>query len=203
MTVSALSSTNKEYLRAWNEFEVMCRDCRACRLRESASRVVVYRGGRTAPLMIIGEAPGEEEDKQGNPFVGRSGQLLQNLLYAFGLNDSICHICNIVKCHPPQNRRPEPDEIAACKKLLAVQTRLVRPRVILLCGSTAHEAFFGTKPVMHDVRGTFIERNGYYILTTFHPAYALRNESGKPAMYNDIRKVRDKLRELGLMPDDN
>ena len=155
-----------EFDMKWEAFEAKCKGCNNCGLRAGCANVVIYRGSRKAPLMIIGEAPGENEDIQGLPFVGRSGQLLQNLLGSYGFTSNDYHICNIAKCRPPQNRRPTPEEIHACKPLLAEQFMLVRPKVILLCGSTAYEGFFGTKPVMHDVRGVFIEKNGYYIMTT-------------------------------------
>ena len=190
----------EEFNNKWNEFEAMCRACNNCPLRQNATNTVIYRGGRQAPLMIVGEAPGANEDMEGRPFVGRSGQLLQSLLASYGFSDEDYHICNICKCRPPQNRRPEPVEIAACKRLLAVQFRLVRPKVILLCGSTAYEGFFGQKVRMSDVRGRFIENNGYYIMTTYHPAYALRDPKQKIPIYEDMGKVRNKLEDMGLLP---
>ena len=191
--------TAEEFDVKWNEFEDACRVCNNCPLRQNATNTVIYRGGRRASLMVVGEAPGANEDLEGRPFVGRSGQLLQSLLASYGLGDEDYHICNICKCRPPQNRRPEPSEIMACKKLLATQFRLVRPKVILLCGSTAYEGFFGQKVKMGDVRGRFIESNGYYIMTTYHPAYALRDPKQKIPIYEDMGKVRTKLEELGLL----
>ena len=189
-----------EFDARWRAFEEKCRQCKACALRENATNTVIYRGSRTAPLMIIGEAPGAEEDAVGQPFVGKSGQLLQNLLVAFDIDEKMYHICNIVKCRPPENRRPEREEAAACKKLLAEQFYLVRPKIIVLSGSTAYEAFYDKKPVMRDVRGKWDERNGYYIMTTYHPAYALRNEGMKIPLYEDIAKVRAKMEEIGVVP---
>lgn len=191
--------TEAEFNSSWEKFESDCRSCRDCGLCETVTNVVIYRGARQAPLMVIGEAPGANEDMQGKPFVGRSGQLLQSLLQSYGFDDTTYHICNICKCRPPENRRPTPSEIAACKRHLAAQFRLVRPKVILLCGSTAYEAFFGKKPIMKNVRGIFEEKNGYYIMTTFHPAYALRDPKNKIPMYDDLGKVRAKLEELGLV----
>jgi len=190
---------SSEFDAKWAEFEKMCLDCHGCGLKDTVTNVVIYRGARRAPLMIVGEAPGAEEDKEGRPFVGRSGRLLQSLIEAYGFTENDYHICNICKCRPPENRRPEVSEIAACKKNLAVQFRLVQPKVILLCGSTAYEGFFGSKPVMKEVRGQFIEKNGYYIMTTYHPAFALRNPANKLPIFEDMGKVRDKLTELGLM----
>ena len=192
--------TPEEFNAKWSEFENMCNNCTGCDLRDGVTNVVIYRGSRTAPLMIVGEAPGADEDRIGKPFVGRSGKLLQSLIEAYGFGDGDYHICNIAKCRPPQNRRPTPSEIHACKPLLAEQFRLVRPKVILLCGSTAYEAFFGEKPVMRDVRGFFIEKNGFYIMTTYHPAFALRNPRNQLPIYEDMGKVRTKLTEIGAMP---
>ena len=190
---------DQKFENKWENFENMCRGCTGCSLKETVTNVVIYRGSKTAPLMIVGEAPGADEDRIGKPFVGRSGKLLQNLIESYGFTDKDYHICNICKCRPPENRRPTPLEIAACKKNLAVQFNLVQPKVILLCGSTAYEGFFGEKPVMKDVRGKFIEKNGYYIMTTYHPAFALRNPANKVPIFEDMGKVRSKLTELGLM----
>lgn len=190
---------SSEFDAKWKEFEDKCLSCKGCGLKDTVTNVVIYRGSRQAPLMIVGEAPGAEEDAMGKPFVGRSGRLLQNLIDSYGFSEEDYHICNICKCRPPENRRPTPSEIAACKKNLAVQFRLVQPKVVLLCGSTAYEGFFGEKPVMKEVRGKFIEKNGFYIMTTYHPAFALRNPANKVPIFEDMGKVRDKLAELGLM----
>ncbi len=160
-----------DFDKKWEAFEARCKACHNCGLRDGCTNVVIYRGSS-----------------------------LQNLLGSYGFTNNDYHICNIAKCRPPQNRRPTPEEIHCCKPLLAEQFMLVRPKVILLCGSTAYEGFFGTKPVMHDVRGRFIEKNGYYIMTTYHPAYALRNPANKMPIYEDMGKVRDKLTEIGAMP---
>ncbi len=189
-----MSNDNK-----WELFEAECKNCTNCGLADTRTNVVIYRGSKTAPLMIVGEAPGNNEDLQGLPFVGRSGQLLQFLLGSYGLTDEDYHICNICKCRPPENRRPTAEEVKACKNLLGKQFGLVKPKVVLLCGSTAYEAFFNAKPVMKDVRGKFIERNGYLIMTTFHPAYALRNPKMKAPMLEDLGLVCEKLVSLGLI----
>lgn len=180
----------------WDSFIAECKACEACGLRQGAKQVVIYRGNQTAKLMVIGEAPGATEDEEGKPFVGRSGQLLQSILEAVGLTEADYHICNIVKCRPPENRRPLANEIVACKRLLAKQFKLVNPKVILLCGKTAYEAFFNESPVMRDCRGHFIEKKGYSIMTTYHPAYALRDPRAKIPMYDDILLVKNKLDEI-------
>lgn len=190
---------NETFVKQWKEFEDGIRNCQMCSLCQNRTNVVIYRGARKAPLMIIGEAPGAEEDEKGLPFVGKSGKLLQNLLNSLDFKIDDYHICNICRCRPPENKRPESSEIAACKKHLAKEFMLVRPKVILLMGSTAYEAFFGQKPLMKDVRGVFIEKNGYLIMTTYHPAYALRNPQGKIPIYEDVLKVRNKLSEMGIL----
>ena len=188
-----------DFDKKWEEFESSCRSCESCDLCKNRTNVVIYRGSRKAPLMIIGEAPGESEDLEGKPFVGRSGKLLQNLINSFGISEEDYHICNICKCRPPENRRPEPSEIKACKTHLAEQFRLVKPKIILLCGSTAYEGFFNEKPLMGQVRGNFTVRNGYEIMTTYHPAYALRNPKMKVPMMEDFEKVYNRLVELNLI----
>ncbi|MCQ2533721.1 MAG: uracil-DNA glycosylase [Clostridia bacterium] len=192
--------SNNVDMEKWKLFEEECRNCSKCGLRDNATNTVIYRGSLNAPLMVIGEAPGENEDLQGLPFVGRSGQLLQNLLQSFGFTDKDYHICNICKCRPPENRRPTPEEVKACKELLAKQFMFVKPKVILLCGATAYEAFFNPdkKPRMSEVRGKFVEKGGCSIMTTYHPAFLLRNPSSKVYMYDDVQLVVDKLKELGL-----
>lgn len=185
----------------WMLFEKECRECHECGLSKTRNSVVIYRGNTSAPLMVVGEAPGKNEDEQGKPFVGRSGQLLQLLLTTAGFKPDEIHVCNIVKCRPPENRRPTASEILSCKKLLAKQFELVSPKMVLLCGATAYEAFFNQKPNMHEVRGNFIKRGNYYIMTTFHPAYALRDPKQKIPMLEDITAVRTKLTELGILPE--
>lgn len=191
--------TAEEYIKLWKDFEDKCNNCNSCGLRATANNVVVFRGARHANLMIIGEGPGEQEDIEGKPFVGKSGQLLQTLINAMGFTNKDYHICNIVKCRPPENRKPADDEIKACKKLLAEQFKLVMPKVILLCGATAYEAFFGERKKMGEVRGFWVEKNGYLILTTYHPAYIARYPEHRVKLYEDVLKVKEKMQELGLM----
>lgn len=187
-----------EYNKYWEVFEENCKNCNACGLREGANNVVVYRGSRLAPLMIVGEAPGEQEDQQGKPFVGKSGQHMQNLINALGFTSKHYHICNIIKCRPPQNRKPVDSEVAACKRLLAQQFKLVRPKIVLLCGMVAHQAFFGEGGRMEEVRGHFVEKNGYLLMTTYHPAYVLRNPDKRVGFYEDVEKIKNKMIELNL-----
>lgn len=183
----------------WQAFVHKCQACQACSLAESRQHVVVWRGGIKAPLMILGEGPGADEDRLGIPFVGRSGKLLDQLLTSFGLEPQDYHICNIVKCRPPGNRVPSREEAAACRPLLKEQMQLVRPTVYLLMGATAYRYFTGSDQGITKARGLWTCSNDCYILPTFHPAYVLRDPSKKPLLWQDLAAVRQKLEELRLI----
>ena len=155
-----------------------CEQCTACDLALTRERVVISRGAATAPLMLIGEAPGAREDALGQPFVGRSGQLLDRLLLEVGLNpESDLYICNAVKCRPPQNRRPKRAELTACRPWLDRQIDQVNPRVIVLLGATAVESLLGIKGGMTQLRGQWLSWDGRDVMPIFHPSYLLRNPS--------------------------
>ena len=177
--------------------------CQRCGLAPTRTNVVVSRGNPQAPIMIIGEGPGQQEDEQGLPFVGRSGQLLEKILAAVRLNsEKDVYICNIVKCRPPGNRNPTMPEIKACKPYILEQIRLVDPKIILLTGATAVKGIIPSeKRGITKIRGTWIEWEGRLCMPILHPAYLLRNpsrEPGKPKwlMWQDIQAVRAKLDEL-------
>ncbi|MGF1567511.1 MAG: uracil-DNA glycosylase family protein [Nodosilinea sp.] len=176
-----------------------CRHCQRCELAAGRTNVVVSRGSATAPILIIGEGPGQQEDEQGLPFVGRSGQLLEKILAAVRLDTAKdVYICNIVKCRPPENRVPTPVEVAACKGYLLEQIRLVDPKIILLTGATAVRGLLGDKRGITKIRGQWMEWEGRLCMPIFHPAYLLRNpskEKGSPKwlMWQDIQAVREKL----------
>ncbi|MBD1875265.1 uracil-DNA glycosylase [Nodosilinea sp. FACHB-131] len=179
-----------------------CRGCLRCDLSETRTNVVVSRGSPTAPVLIIGEGPGQQEDEQGVPFVGKSGQLLEKILESVRFNtDTDVYICNIVKCRPPENRVPTTAEVAACKGYLLEQIRMVDPKIILLTGATALKALLGVKSGISKVRGQWMEWEGRLCMPIFHPAYLLRNPSrdkGSPKwlMWQDIQAVRAKVDEL-------
>jgi uracil-DNA glycosylase len=183
----------------WSDFVRECQSCTRCDLSKTRTHVVVYRGSVRAPLMFVGEGPGASEDAQGIPFVGAAGKLLDLLLTAFDLTPDLYHICNIVKCRPPENRAPSPDEAAACKKLLATQIRFVKPKIIVLLGATAYKNFTGLTKGITQIRGQWIEKNGFYILPTYHPAYILRNNNERITLWKDLEQVRDKLEEMGFV----
>ncbi len=188
-----------DFRAAWQQFVRECGQCRNCELGGTRKNIVVWRGSEQAPLMFIGEGPGAEEDEQGKPFVGAAGRLLDLLLTGCGLEPDVFHICNIVKCRPPQNRVPTPEEAKACKPLLARQFRLVRPKIIVLLGATAYKYFTGNTDGISKIRGEWIEKSGYLIMPTFHPAYILRNNNERGKLWDDISKVRQKMEELGLI----
>ncbi len=185
---------------SWNDFVEECRSCQACPLAQTRKNVVIYRGSVVAPIMFVGEGPGATEDEQGLPFVGQAGRLLQLLLDAQGFKEKDFHIANVVKCRPPENRVPTDAEASACKKLLGKQILIAKPKIIVLLGKTAYTLFTGDKNAkMTQIRGVFLEKNGYLILPTFHPAYILRNNNERIKLWQDIAMVRRKAEELGFM----
>lgn len=183
----------------WPDFLEECRQCKQCTLSASRKNVVIYRGAIEAPLMIVGEGPGAHEDEQGEPFVGQAGRLLNLLLEAYCFTPNDYHICNIVKCRPPENRVPTQDEAKSCMPLLAKQIRFAKPKVIVLLGGTAYKYFLNPEESISKARGNWIEKSKFLIMPTFHPAYILRNNRERVSLWKDIGLVREKLEELGLM----
>lgn len=170
--------------------------CQKCRLCAGRTYPVPGEGNPHARLMFIGEGPGHDEDQTGRPFVGRAGQLLDKMIGAIGLSREDVFIANVVKCRPPQNRAPEADEVAACMPYLRAQVGLIRPQVIVLLGSSALGAILGPEHRITRERGAWVERKGVWFMPTFHPAALLRDESKKRPVWEDLKKVRDKLQEL-------
>ena len=183
----------------WEELTSACSTCRKCDLCETRTNVVFGVGNREADLMLIGEGPGENEDLQGEPFVGLGGKLLDKMLAAVDLDrHSNVYIANIVKCRPPRNRDPEPQEQEACLDWLRAQVSLVHPKIIVCLGRIA-----ATKLIKPDMKitkehGIFFEKGGILMMATLHPAALLRNPGNKPAAFEDFLKLRKKLDELGL-----
>jgi DNA polymerase len=184
-----------------------CGACRRCSLGASRLNVVVSRGNPRARLMVIGEGPGAQEDELGQPFVGRSGQLLDQMLESVGLHsNSDAYVCNIVKCRPPENRKPTALEMAACRPWLDQQIALVDPQVILLAGATAVEGLLGIKGGITKLRGQWRQGEagsleGRWLMPIFHPSYLLRNpskERGAPKWltWHDLQDVQRRLVQL-------
>ena len=186
---------------SWELFERQVESCAMCPLHNGIHHKVPGQGDRTAPLMLIGEGPGEREDLEGLAFVGAAGQLLTRMLAAIDLPRDRVYICNIVKCRPPFNRNPEPEEMAACMLHLRMQVALVRPRVIVLLGGTAAKATLDPNLHITRARGQWTERKGIWMMPTYHPSFLLRDESRKHEAWEDMQSLRRKLTELGLYPD--
>jgi DNA polymerase len=170
-------------------------DCKRCGLCEGRTHIVHSEGNPQARLMFVGEAPGADEDAQARPFVGRAGQLLNKIIEAIGMKREEVFIGNINRCRPPANRAPMPDEAAACKPFLMREIAVVRPDVIVVMGNTAMKNLLGTKEGITKLRGIFQDYHGVKVMPTFHPAYLLRDPSKKRETWEDMKKVRDYLKE--------
>jgi DNA polymerase len=171
-------------------------DCTRCKLsRLGRSQVVFGVGNPTADLMFIGEAPGADEDAQGVPFVGRAGQLLTRIIEAIGLTRDEVYIANVIKCRPPQNRNPEPDEIETCEPFLFQQIDLIRPRVIVALGTFAARTLLRTLDPISRLRGRTYDYRGAKLIPTFHPAYLLRNPSSKREVWEDMKMAKKLLEQ--------
>lgn len=171
--------------------------CRACALANNRHQVVYGEGNPRSRLMFIGEGPGAEEDRQGRPFVGPAGQLLDQMLKAMGMTrQEHVYIANVVKCRPPGNRVPLPEEIAACRSHFDRQIALINPDIVVLLGSTALQALFGRHQRITRARGQWIRHNNRWWMPTYHPAALLRNPTWKRDVWNDLKQVIDQYRML-------
>jgi DNA polymerase len=158
--------------------------------------VVFGEGNPDADLMFIGEGPGFYEDQTGRPFVGKAGQLLDRITAAIEMERGDVYIANVVKCHPPADRQPDPNEAQACLPVLLAQIEIVQPKVICLLGATAAKYMTGTQIGITRLRGRWLDYKGIPMMPTYHPSYLLRNPSAKRPCWEDMQKVRDKVREL-------
>ncbi len=168
-------------------------NCRRCRLCEGRTQVVFGVGDPRARLMFIGEGPGQEEDRLGEPFVGRAGKLLDAMLRAMGFPRREVYIANVVKCRPPGNRDPQDDEVAACRPFLERQVELVNPEVIVTLGRVAARHLLGRTEAMRELRGRWVNWRGRRVLPTYHPAFLLRTPSAKAEAWRDLKEVRRAL----------
>ena len=169
--------------------------CTRCPLHENRRNIVFGRGNPQAPLVLVGEAPGRDEDIKGLPFVGEAGRLLDNILRAMELTRDDVYICNVCKCRPPGNRDPEPGEMAVCQSFLKRQLAVIRPRLLVTLGRIAAQTLLNARTPISRLRGVWREYEGVPLMPTYHPAYLLRNPSGKKEVWEDMKQVLRKLRE--------
>jgi DNA polymerase len=169
-----------------------CVRCKLCRL--GRKQIVFGVGNPNADLMFVGEAPGRDEDVQGIPFVGRAGQKLTQIIEAIGLKRDDVYIANVIKCRPPENRNPEPDEVESCEPFLKKQIDLVRPKIVVALGKFAVQCLLQSKQPISRLRGNWHDYHGVKLMPTFHPAYLLRNPGDKKLVWEDIKKVIQELK---------
>jgi DNA polymerase len=172
-------------------------ECTRCRLHKQRNKIVFGAGNPRAELVFVGEGPGHDEDVQGLPFVGRAGKLLTQMIEAMGLERGDVYICNVVKCRPPENRKPEDDEVATCSPFLYRQLDVIAPKAIVCLGGVAAQELLKTKDPISRYRGIWFDFRNSKLLATYHPAYLLRNPNAKGEVWKDLQKV---MLFLGLKP---
>jgi DNA polymerase len=180
---------------AFDALRAEAHDCTKCRLAGTRTNVVFGVGNPDADLMFIGEAPGRDEDERGEPFVGRAGQLLTDIIKAMKLTRDDVYIANVIKCRPPENRNPEPDELEACRPFIRRQVELIQPKVIVTLGKFGLQSLTGKGYGISAVRGQWLDYNGIKLMPTYHPAYLLRTPAAKKDVWQDMKKV---MAELGI-----
>lgn len=186
---------NRETAQPFDALRTEALACTKCRLAGTRKNVVFGVGNPNADLMFIGEAPGRDEDLQGEPFVGRAGQLLTDIIKAMKLSREDVYIANVIKCRPPENRNPEPDELDACRPFIQRQIESIRPKVIVTLGRFALQSLTGKGYRISSVRGQWLEHEGVKLMPTWHPAYLLRTPAAKKDVWADMKKV---MAELGM-----
>lgn len=183
----------------WQELKDACMNCEKCELYKTRTNVVFGAGQKNAEILFVGEGPGEQEDLTGEPFVGRAGQLLDKFLDYIGLDrNTNVFIGNVVKCRPPQNRDPRPEETEVCIDWLREQVRQMRPKIIVCLGRISAQRLISPNFKVTQEHGDFIEKGGILFMGTFHPAAILRDPRRKPEAFEDFLKLRDKIAQLGL-----
>lgn len=189
----ASGSTERESL---DQIRADLGDCQRCGLARQRHHLVFGCGDPAAALVLVGEGPGREEDLKGDPFVGEAGRLLDNILLAMGLQRSQVYICNVIKCRPPQNRNPQAEEIAACEPFLRRQLAAIRPQLIVALGKFAAQTLLRSQTPISQLRGHWQEYDGVPLMPTYHPAYLLRNPAGKREVWQDMKQVLQRLRQV-------
>jgi DNA polymerase len=168
-------------------------DCKRCKLHRTRRTIVFGEGNGKATLMFIGEGPGYDEDVQGRPFVGKAGQLLTKIIESINLRREEVYIANIVKCRPPQNRNPDPDEIQNCNPFLMKQIRVIQPKIICALGTFSAQTLLQTDTKISDLRGKLFDLEGITVIPTYHPAFLLRNPERKREVWEDMKKIAELL----------
>jgi len=171
-------------------------DCRRCKLHSTRTQIVFGSGNPRAKLVFVGEGPGRDEDLQGQPFVGLAGQLLTKIIQAIQLSREEVYIANIIKCRPPENRNPEPDEINACEPFLIKQLEIIRPKMICALGTFAAQTLLRTEQKISILRGRFHQYQGILLMPTYHPAFLLRNPNHKRDVWEDMKKIKKEYEQL-------
>lgn len=171
-------------------------DCQRCKLAPLRSTIVFGSGNPDAEIVFVGEAPGYEEDQQGLPFVGAAGQLLTKIIESIGIRRDDAYICNILKCRPPENRNPEPDEVLTCSPFLKRQIAAIRPKIVCCLGKFAAQSLLQSAAPISRLRGQFHDVDGYRVIATFHPAYLLRSPEKKREVWEDMKQIRAELFRL-------
>jgi DNA polymerase len=194
-TAPTVEDSNCKTLLA--ELQAIATVCEKCNLSRTRTQVVYGVGNPNADLMFIGEAPGRDEDLKGEPFVGRAGQLLTDIIKAMKLGRDDVYIANVIKCRPPDNRNPEPDELEACRPYIRRQVEIIQPKVIVTLGKFALQSLTEKSYGITATRGQWLEYNGVKVMPTYHPAYLLRTPSAKKEVWADMKKV---MEELGYSP---
>ncbi|MFQ5963216.1 MAG: uracil-DNA glycosylase [Candidatus Scalinduaceae bacterium] len=185
-----------EKIENLEKLEEQVKKCEKCGLCKNRTNVVFGTGNPDADLMFVGEAPGYYEDIKGEPFVGRAGQLLTKIIESIGLKRSDVYIANILKCRPPENRNPTANEIIVCTPHLIKQIEIICPKIICALGTFAAQTLVNTKKTIGSLRGKFHDYQGTKLLATYHPAYLLRNPNEKKKTWEDMKKIRDFLKEM-------
>lgn len=181
----------------WKELEESCFQCTNCPLCQTRNQVVFGVGNREADVLFVGEGPGEQEDLQGEPFVGPAGKLLDDMLSIVDLNRENCYIANIVKCRPPHNRDPRDEEQDACIGYLRNQVALIRPKIIVCLGRIAAKRLIAEDYRITQEHGIWLQRNGFWITAIYHPSALLRDVTKRPETFMDLLSLRDKIHEVG------
>ena len=182
----------------WEALEQECLQCNKCNLCAGRTNVVFGVGNKNADILFVGEGPGEQEDLQGEPFVGPAGKLLDGMLSIIDLDRTKVYIANIVKCRPPQNRDPQDEEQEACIDYLRRQVALIQPKIIVCLGRIAARRIIDSDYRITREHGTWIQRNGIWMTALYHPSALLRDLSKRPETFEDLLEIRDKMRQLNL-----